>query len=231
MRVEIAELDLENSRKEFERISKVGCKDFSPEPPFQGLRNDLTELFKKNYNGRKDYDLDLSFAIDLYRYFSQFENFNETIASNFDFWRYLSLKVVPDLVSFRHGLIPEYFYKKTTRIYLSTLWWYIHMSFNGDLETTRNLLKDLSTDYILQMVERGGRGVYLSINRLIMRALSLLPESVRNQKKSGKNLFRRVMIQYTAVNKNYNLVIEGEEKEFVHDLFKACGVEVNNYGF
>lgn len=181
----------------------------------------------------KNYDFDLFFAIKLYDFFSDktYPDFNEAIASNYGFWRYICLKVVPDIIIERHGTIKEYFYAKNVRLYIPTLWWYIEMCYQGSPELTYDCLKDKSTDYILQIVERPGRdGMFLDVSRLIIYYLSKLPEEVVSKKYNDQTLLRRVVIQNTAKNLNYNMAIEGKVKEYVIGLFKSCGVEVNDYG-
>lgn len=181
----------------------------------------------------KNYDFDLFFAIKLYDFFSDktYPDFNEAIASNYGFWRYICLKVVPDIIIERHGMIKEYFYAKNVRLYIPTLWWYIEMCYQGSPELTYDCLKDKSTDYILQIVERPGRdGMFLDVSRLIIYYLSKLPEEVVSKKYNDQTLLRRVVIQNTAKNLNYNMAIEGKVKEYVIGLFKSCGVEVNDYG-
>ncbi len=181
----------------------------------------------------KNYDFDLFFALKLHDYFNEknFADFNEAIASNYGFWRYICLKVIPDIIKERHGLIKEYFYAKNVRLYISTLWWYIEMCYQGDYSKTYDCLKDKSTDYILQIVERPGRdGMFLEVSRLIVYYLSKLPEEVVNQKYNKQTLLRRVVIQNTAKNSSYNMALEGKVKEYVIGLFKSCGVEVQEYG-
>ena len=123
--------------------------------------------------------------------------------------------------------MPSYFYEKNVRIYLSTLWWYIHLTYQGDTQATYEILKDLNTDYILQLVERPGKnGVYLEITRCIVKFISKLSESDRNKKFNGANLFRRVLIQNTAKVDNYNLLLDGKVEKYVAGLFESCNVTV-----
>ena len=101
------------------------------------------------------------------------------------------------------------------------------MSYQGDLESTYDCLKDFSTDFILQFVERPGRdGMYIDVTRCIFAYLSKLPKQIINEKKGNKTLIRRLLIQHTARNVNFNLVVEGKTKEYVKGLFSSCGVEV-----
>lgn len=196
---------------------------------YLSMRKDLLKI--EEASRRKDlYESDLLFALKLYDYLNSKSFFNDTVAGNNDFWRYLCVCVVPDLVARRHGLVASYFYEKPGRIYLQAMWWFIHMGYQGTIESTYDALKELNTDYILQLVERQGRdGFYLEVSREIINVISKLPYVVVNRKVNGANLFRRVLIQNTAKQDNYNLAVDGKAKEYVEALFKACKVEVGNY--
>jgi hypothetical protein len=116
-------LTLDKCKNEYEQYVKTkDFVDFSAnlDVEYQNLRKDLVELAG---TVAQSYEYDLNFGIKLYEYFSKIDGFNESIASDYDFWRYLSIKVVPDIVEKRHGLVPSYYYEKNVRIYLSTLWW------------------------------------------------------------------------------------------------------------
>lgn len=186
------------------------------------IREDLLTVYK-SIDMSSPYKFDLMFGIELYDYFQMFDDFTETLASNYDFWRYLSLKVVPEIIIKRHGLVSEYFYSKNVRIYLSALWWYIHLCWQGTKERTIECLNDLSTDYILQLTERPGKtGVYLEITRKIMRKIHQLTPKERNKKIGGAVLFRRIMILNHTMIENYNLLMESNEDEYVNLLFERC---------
>lgn len=232
------ELDREKSKNIFEAIQSKKIDVFNNDY-YQSLDNSYLKIretilsWLKEKPITKSYEFDLYLAIKLHKYFSKqnFEGFNESIASNYDFWRYLCLKVVPDIIIERHGVVKEYFYAKNVRLYLSTLWWYIEMGYQGDYETTSNCLMNLSTDYIQGIVERPGRdGIYIDVSRYIVYYLSQLPTDVVNKKINNRILLRRIAIQNTARSANYNLVLDGKTKQYVIELFRVCGVEVNKYG-
>ena len=224
------ELNRESARTLFQSIKSNGIPsdyfdDLSPE--YKKIRDDILRFAKPKVE--KTYEFDLMFSIKLHDYFStkNFEEFNEAVASNYDFWRYICLKVVPDIIIQRHGYVDSYFYDKNVRMYIPTMWWYIEMSDQGDYDTTYNVLKRFSTDYILNFVERPGRdGMYIDVVRYIFRYLNQLPMSTINEKKGKKTLIRRILLQHTARNVNYNLVVEGKTELYVKGLFYACGVEV-----
>lgn len=174
-----------------------------------------------------EYETDLKFACQIYVYFNNLPWFNETIASNYDFWRYICVCIAPDIIEQRHGRTIDYYYNKNVRLYFPTMWWYIHMSFNNDLTYTYESLRHLNTDYILQLVERPGKeGMYLSISRRIMYYICRLEKKILEHKIDKKNLLRRVMIQNTSKINNYNLVFDSNEDLYVKRLFSSCGVEV-----
>lgn len=227
-------LNREESKKEFQKIYLNGIDD----DYFDSLNNDYKKI-REDILGfvprpiTKNYTFDLKFGIKLYEYFNKnkFPDFNEAIASNYDFWRYICLKVVPDIIIERHGLIANYFYDKNVRIYISTLWWFIEMSYQGSIDKTYNCLERFSTDFILQFVERPGRdGMYISVVRDMFKYLSILPIEIINEKKGNQTLIRRLLIQYTAEHPNFNLVVEGKSDEYVKGLFNLCGVNVDEYG-
>lgn len=193
------------------------------------IRTSLLEI-ENSVIDKDGYSKDLLFAMKIYDFFNRIKGFNSTVASDYGFWRYICLKVVPDIIMRRHGFVPEYFYEKNVRIYIPTMWWYVHMSYQGNDSDTFKALEKLNTDYIMQIVERPGRGgFYLEVTREIMKAITSLPTAVVNKKVNNVNLFRRIMIQNTAKTENYNLTVEGKTKEYVESLFKACNVEIENY--
>lgn len=224
----IKELSREESKNIFQTLSGSFDEEYFGELDIDYLqiRKDILEIHDKN-DGLKEYKYDLKFGLSLYEYFNSKNWFNENVASNYGFWSYLSIKVVPDIIVNRHGLVAEYFYKKNVRIYLSTLWWYIHMSYQGDILLTNKCLETLTTDYIVQLVERPGReGTYIEISREIIRRISQLPKEILNKKIGNANLFRRILIQNTAKINNFNLLLENDSQGYVENLLQACNVKV-----
>src|SRR5699024_6792825 len=102
---------------------------------FTSLRNKLIEArnyifdkFQFDTNNKLDYQFDLLFGLEIYSILNQDSNFSNRVANNDDMWRYLSVKVIPDIVHSRWGLNEAHFYKMPRRIWLKTIWWYIHLS-------------------------------------------------------------------------------------------------------
>lgn len=197
---------------------------------YQRIRNDILEIYK-HIDGKKDYELDLYFGVKLYIYLKSVCGFNMRLASDDDFWRYLSLKVIPDIVAKRWGEDnASHYYERGTRIWLKSIWWYIHLSWQNDEDSTIEILKNNTTDEILNLVERAGRyGYYLEVYRNIMYFFAKVPQErryIKNKEKSDR-LFRRIMKLNTA----RCIVIEpalflGGEREYVKQLFFDLGEKV-----
>lgn len=197
---------------------------------YQKIRAEIVNIYE-GIRGKKEYELDLYFGIKLYIYLKSKKEFNMRLASDDGFWRYLSLKVIPDIVAARWGVDnPSHYYERGTRIWLKSIWWYIYLSWQKYEEDTIEILKNNTTDEILNLVERAGRyGYYKEVYRNIMYFFSKVPQERRYIMENGKNdrLFRRVMKLNTA----RCMVIEpslylGGERKYVKDLFKDLGERV-----
>lgn len=119
---------------------------------------------------RLKYLIDIKTGIQLYSLLPPAE-LGMRSATNDDFWRYISIEVLPDLVFKRWGLVKDRFWEKSNRIWLKTVWWYVHLSWQNSLEKTKEYLSKpgLSTDTIAQLVERSGRhGYRIDLYRCIM---------------------------------------------------------------
>ena len=162
------------------------------------IRNDLLVLFdqsKEEADDTQGYSMDVCFGAALYTYFKKRPWFTDRLASDDGFWRYISLRVVPDLVGKRWGNNnADHYYTKPSRIWLKTLWWYYYLSFNKDVETTKEMLLTdaFSTDTILNLVERTGRsGTNILVYRGIMSKYAAIEDA-------GPKVFRNIMKLNTA---------------------------------
>ena len=176
------------------------------------LRHDLKTLFQKladewNITNIKtqEYEADVKFGMLLYMYLKKQEWFSVRLAADDGFWRYLSLRVVPDIVAARWGKDNDSHYWSTPgRIWLKQLWWYIHLSWKDDDSTTRKIVEspNCSTDTILNFVERSGKkGTCVEAYRWIIYFYSLVPaDALSEYNRQGKNhnLLRVVMKLNTA---------------------------------
>lgn len=169
-------------------------------PLYEGIRIDLTKAFDEiviTDKRRESYIIDVEFGLFMYDYFEQ--KIDMRIASSDDFWMYLSVEVIPDIVAKRWGLTNEdHFWKMSRRIWLKQIWWYIHLTWNNSVEETRSILmtKNMNTDIILNLVERSGRkGYFIDVQRLIVKYYSNLPYQYEE---ASRNIFRKIMILNTA---------------------------------
>ena len=209
------------------------------------LRNDIQELNrkvrieaeKKAESKRSDYYVDSHLGLELYEYFWKQPCFSMRVAANDGFWRYLSLAVAPDVVSQRWGKDnSDHYWSKPTRIWFRSIWWFVHLAWQGDMESTREVLETsfFTTDTILNFEERNGRkGTSVDAYREIINMYSKVPEEIIRNNSRGKagnsdDLFRVVMKLNTAKM----MVMEpslcvGGEKGYAKSLFKDAGVELN----
>ncbi len=165
---------------------------------YADIRNDLLALYtqsKKEAEDAQGYKMDVCFGAALYLYLKQKPWFTDRLASDDGFWRFLSLRAIPDLVGERWGNTnADHYYTKPNRIWLKTLWWYYYLSFNKNVETTKEMLlsDSFSTDTILNLVERTGRwGTNILVYRSIMGKYAALENA-------SSKVFRGVMKLNTA---------------------------------
>lgn len=209
------------------------------------VRNDIQELNKKvrfdaenNANVKKfDYYIDAHFGLMLYEYLWKQPWFSMRIAANDGFWRYMSLKIVPDVVAQRWGKDNEsHFWSRPTRIWLRSIWWYVHLAWQKNAETTRIVLEcpHFTTDTILNFEERSGRnGTYVEAYRRIIYYYSKvssgdIKKNSRGKANTSDDVFRVVMKLNTAKM----LVMDpalclGGEDAYAKALFCDAGVVLN----
>jgi hypothetical protein len=144
----------------------------------------------KTARGR--YDVEAGLA--LYRVLAS-RGFGLRQASADGFWRHLSLDVLPDVVAARwEDHQPTRFWSSRSRIWLRVVWWFIHLSWQGNEQGTRDVLAGITTDDMVQLVERPGRhGFRIELCRAIMRA-----RSVRKTHSAGSERFRELMTLNTV---------------------------------
>ncbi len=153
------------------------------DPQYIDFRKELLEDFSKTLaeNGgvlsnRVKYLIDLKVGLKLYQLMPLGRGFSVIQANDDDLWRYISVKVMPDITYIRNPdpdkgsirMAHKRFYSHTRRIWLKTLWWYIHLSWQGSAEKTFDVLKDNYVDNINKLIETPGRGYRLSLYRNMM---------------------------------------------------------------
>lgn len=165
---------------------------------YSDLRRKVIAVYQESKpNG--GYVIDVNIGLCLYNELSAANGFTNVLANDDDVWRYLSCVVFPDITYFRyppskkdveegHKINPKRFYAHTRRIWLKTLWWYIHLSWQGSEKATREVLKDLGTDTISDFIERTGKGYRLKVYRELIKAYSGI-------EKKSSNLFNKIATQ------------------------------------
>lgn len=199
-------------------------------------------LRKSNY--KISYDLDLEVGIKLYQSLNPDDEFDIIKANDDDIWRYISVCVMPDITFIRYPnlqsdveIIRKYipgltysnaiktekdslrlkrkrFYSHTRRIWLKTLWWYIHLGWQGDEDKTYEVLKNNGTNIIGHFIERPGRGYRESLFRCILYSYYSLPEHKDSIFRAAAklNLAKCILIEPTLT--------EGGEEKYSELLFK-----------
>ncbi|MBM6618660.1 hypothetical protein [Bacillus suaedaesalsae] len=203
------------------------CSPRLVKPPFDKLReimiNEANTFLKNEMKKINSYAFDLHMGLILYRVLKEEYLFNERLAAQDEIWRFLSLEVFPDLVFERSGMNDLRFYKGTRRIWLRSIWWYIHLSWQGSEELTFATLKDNTSDEIMQLIDRSGSGGYrVELTRELMRQYKLYASS------NIPKLFRRVLKLNTArLNMIEPSLVEGGIKAYVTNLYDYFLNDVN----
>ena len=191
---------------------------------YKELRADLIEGFEKANTGQK-YALDYQFGMLLNLKLAR-EGFTLRDAADDGVWRYLSMCVVPDLVARRWGKGAEIrYYKQSGRIWLKTIWWYIHLSWQGNVRDTMNVIAANTTDQVLQLVDRSGKkGYFVDVYRKIMYYYWL---SRQLNPTVGETEFRKIMTLHTALCRSVEPgLCEDGVDGYARMLFNKIGIEL-----
>jgi len=218
-------LDIAEARKWCSEIDSLPDEDFeslvanwheheinSVDSRYEALRSSIIQAFDESgglkLSSRKMYPVDVEVGLTLYTVLSTM-GFTVVDAGNDDIWRYLTIRVFPDITYMRypdpddqankHGerINNKRFFSHTRRIWLKTLWWYVHLSWQGDVEKTRKVIEGNSADMIGQLIERCGRGYRYELYRSFMYEFSTMPNrSTDLFKKAAKlNLARCRLVE------------------------------------
>lgn len=225
----LSEMTKKEAVSKFESFSPETVQDFKPESKYNGLRIGFEEIEKlvnqelsliEKVSITSTYDFDLLFGIKMYELLSNEYQISERQASQDGVWMFLSIEVVPDIVFRRWKALNESrYYKESRRIWLKTLWWYIHLSWQGNVKNTFEILRDNTTDDLVQLVERSGsKGYRVNLYREIMKNYSQVVEGEKGRK---NQLFRKVMKLNTARARVIEPALtDGGEEQYVKELFK-----------
>lgn len=189
-----------------------------------GLQSNEKKLLQESYL------VDLEFGLQVYEILGPKNDFSLRLASDDGVWRYLAVCVIPDIVADRWGAENnDHYWAKPGRNWLRQMWWYVYLSWNGSVDETKNVLKDNSTDEILNLIERAGRGYNVEVCRRIMYHYGRIPQNVRLSMKQGKGrtLFRTIMVMNTAYTQTIEPgLFKNKEEGYVRWLFANAGVPV-----
>lgn len=171
-------------------------------------------------NTNNKYKFDCYFGRELFKIFNiEKYKIREREASNDDLWRYIQVKIVPEIINYRwKGNITPRIYAQSNRLYLKTLWWYYYLSYNTSIDHTCELLlyPSNTTDTIVALVERSGKkGYRVDLYREIMKQ--------KSENALDIDEFRKLMVLNSAKIKNINpsLTTNGVEG-YVKELVSLC---------
>lgn len=189
------------------------------------IRTTLLSVYKAHCGKGKAelYALDLDMGLTIYEILNpDCTEFTISDACNDDIWRYITMRIIPDLTYLRYpaksekgskNINKKRFYSDKRRIWIKSLWWYIHLSWQGDRETTYAVLKDNGVDNINKLIETPGKGYRLSLYRTLMKEYSDRPHNSK--------YFAGVTKLNNVKNKTIEPVLfEKGESNYVKQLFE-----------
>lgn len=206
---------------------------------YNSLRTELTSLWEdvvQEIGDGKKYLLDLKFGVKLKEYFDSKSWFNLRLAADINFWRYMSVFVLPNVVLCRWGSkADDRYWQKPARIWLRSIWWYAYLGWSASAEKTVEILGApvFNTDIILNTVERTGRkGTPVNVYKEILHTYAQIPASRVHGFSSSSDgnsdtLYRSVMRLNTA-----KIIVvepelyEGGVKGYVNGLFADLGIDI-----
>jgi hypothetical protein len=211
------------SQRHFDAMVKKA--EFRPDalsPEMEALRKKILETVplydstaRSNASGPGVYDIKVGLA--LYKLLRE-AGMDMRTAADDGWWRFLSLRVLPDLVKSRwEGAPPVRFWVGRSRIWLRAVWWTVHLTWQGSEENTQKVLEDVTTDTVVQLVERPGKGGFrVDLTRQIFR--------VRRSRKPSQDQFRAIMKLNTAqIVLKEPMLCEGGLFGYVDGLFADVG--------
>lgn len=190
---------------------------------YEALRNQLTEGYLSIPSDR-EYMKDLQFGLFLYNVLKIENGMTLRDASDDEIWIDLQVRVIPNIVAMRWGYENDVrFYKTRNRLWLRSIWWYIHLSWQGDIEKTFEIVKRNTTDEILQLVDRTSKkGFDVNLYREIMLQYDERRDEYEfsHRDNNQKGLFRKVMTLNTLYIQTIEpSLYEGGIKGYVNMLF------------
>lgn len=197
---------------------------------FDDCYSDLREKVIRSYSEAADmgdYAVDLKVGFCLYTELNKNQDFTTVIANDDDIWRYLSCKVFPDITYLRYPkpakddirIAKKRFYSHTRRIWLKTLWWYIHLSWQGTIASTYKVLKDCNVDTINKLYEQPGNGFRLILSRELMKQYS---GALKKTSKLFESIQKQNLVNCRTIEP---ALTENAEKGYVEHLFNQLSLQ------
>lgn len=216
-------LNLKLSQRQFDAM--VNKDEFRPDvlnPEMEELRKKILGIVPlydstagSNASGPGVYDIKVGLAI--YKVLRD-AGMDIRTAADDGWWRFLSLRVLPDLVKSRWETAPPVrFWVGRGRIWLRALWWTVHLTWQESEENTQKVLEDVTTDTVVQLVERPGKGGFrIDLARQIFK--------VRRLRKPSQDQFRAIMKLNTAqIILKEPMLCDGGLVGYVDALFTDVG--------
>lgn len=223
-------LNKTKSKSYFDEMNKNNSFNSNCDENYNELRKDILDEFYQTLEElqikiedikNKAYEVDYMLGIRLYKLLIHKYEISNNEAGDDDIWRYIQLKVCPEIIKYRYGVNEERYYKSPRRIWLKTLWWYVYLAWREDEETTKKILKNNTTDTILNLMDRTGVYGYRKAlyNEILFKKYLY---SVTDGKK-----FRKIMTLNTMKLQVIDpYLISGGIEEYVDELFKESGINI-----
>lgn len=169
---------------------------------YREIREKIFSEYEK-YKQANGYEKDLRVGLALYELLLSDEyKLNPIYANDDDIWRYLSVRIFLDITYLREPSSDRfgvYFshdrvYKHTKRIWIKQLWWWVHLAWQGDYESTYQVLIKYGSGRISQVLERAGKGYRIDVTRQLLKKMA----ERAGQSKVSQDDFRAMMMLYYA---------------------------------
>ena len=197
---------------------------------YRDLRAEVFNKYKTIVNGdnaqRMAYKLDAQLAVFLYSALNSY-GMNIRYAGTDEVWYYLNTIVFPDILYFRWGLNDDRYWRNKQRLYLKTLWWYVHLAArfkNGEFDEAETLKilqgKGMGTDSLAQVVERTGTlGYRIDLMRCIMYQFYLTVNAPNSTVRNASEYFRGIMKLVTSRTFSVNPVLSSFNEQYGLETF------------
>ncbi|MCX6159231.1 MAG: hypothetical protein NTY74_14720 [Ignavibacteriae bacterium] len=191
----------------------------------QELRDVLSNKFVEcKQNGKNEFSIDLVMSLAFYEYLKPGVNIDmRTLASN-EFWYWISIKLIPDLIFKRYpnmnkASLEKRFFDRVTRMWPFMMWWGAHLIWQGDYDKTLNILQNGFTVTAFEtLLDRGGRGY----REDLFRAIALKYSNIfRDYRTNDKVLLRQVItLNSLRINNIEPVFYTGGIEGYVNELFE-----------